>query len=295
MRVTPNIMAENALYNLQQGRSRLGTLQEQIASELNYNRPSDEPIVAQQLLNLHDKLLEGKQYASNLTKANTWLNLTDTALEGISDTVSQVQSLAGTITSGSSDPSVRANTITQLDQLKKQLIDMGNTQFGDQYIFAGFKNDKPPFSTATNTYAGTADDINIDIDRGSPMPINLVGDNILTGGGGTVNILQQIDDLKNAVGANNITAIQTAARQLDQSSSQIDNARSDLAGKLIRVTNAQKSINRNDATVSGIISNIQNVDLVKAATELSEQRTAFEAALSATAKISQLSLLDFIR
>jgi flagellar hook-associated protein 3 FlgL len=34
--------------------------------------------------------------------------------------------------------------------------------------------------------------------------------------------------------------------------------------------------------------------MVKAATELNQQKTAFEAALSVTAKISQLSLLDYL-
>jgi len=295
MRITPNITSQNALYNLQQGRSKLDSLQEQVASGVNYSRPSDEPIITQQLLNLQDKVTEGDQYSSNIIKANTWLKMTDTALGGMSDILAQVRKVAGTIVSGSSDPTTQANTISQLDELKKQLVDMGNTQFGDQYLFAGFSNNNPPFSTAANTYGGTSDAINVEINKGSQMAMNITGDNLLTGGGGTVNILQQIDALKTAIGTNNVPSIKAAATLLDQSTSQIDNARGDVAAKLIRTQNAQNMIAQNKSTLSGIMSGIQNVDMIKVATELNAQQTAFQAALSATAKISQLSLLDYLK
>jgi len=39
---------------------------------------------------------------------------------------------------------------------------------------------------------------------------------------------------------------------------------------------------------------MQNVDLAKAGVELSQQTTAFNASLAATAKITQLSLLNYM-
>ncbi|WP_243688129.1 flagellin [Geotalea toluenoxydans] len=63
---------------------------------------------------------------------------------------------------------------------------------------------------------------------------------------------------------------------------------------MMRLDNAKTMIVNNQNTLKNIISSKQNVDYAKAATELSQQQTAFEAALSATAKISRLSLLDYI-
>jgi flagellar hook-associated protein 3 FlgL len=63
----------------------------------------------------------------------------------------------------------------------------------------------------------------------------------------------------------------------------------------MRLESAKNLIARDQSTALGIISDRQNVDLAKAATELNQEKTAFEAALAATAKISQLSLLDYIR
>jgi flagellar hook-associated protein 3 FlgL len=168
---------------------------------------------------------------------------------------------------------------------------------GDQYIFAGFKNDAPPFTTADNTYHGTADQISVEIDQNSTSAMNLTGDALLkgTGGYGSIDILTAMDDLVTAINANNPTDISNAAAQLDASSNQITNARSDVASRIIRLDSAKTMITRNQNTISGIISDTLGVDYMKAATELNQQQTAFEAALSATAKISQLSLLDYIR
>ncbi len=297
MRVTTNMTANNALYNLQQGRSKLDKLQGEVASGTLIQNPSDDPIATRQLLDLEENLKSGDQYSGNIAKGKVWLKMTDTALGGISDMVRQARRVAANIGSGSSDPTVSANAVSQLNEIKKQLVNLGNTQLGDQYIFSGFKDSVAPFSTGANTYAGTTDAININTDKNpsSQVAINVTGDKVLTGAGGGVNILQEIDNLINAINTNNIPSIQASATQLDKSSAQVDNARSDVAGRMMRLDSAETFVTRNKNTVQSLIDNIQNVDMIKAATELTQQKNAFEAALSATAKISQLSLLDYLK
>jgi flagellar hook-associated protein 3 FlgL len=288
--------ADNALYNLQKGRTLLGRLQEQIASGSIINRPSDDPIMTRQLLDMESKLEKGEQYLSNITKGNLWLNMTETALEGMINVVTEARKTAGTIGSGSSDSTVRANASSQLSELKKQLVDMGNTQLGDQYLFAGFKTDSAPFSKSDNTYHGTGDDISVEIDQDSLAAINITGDKLLKGTGsyGSIDILQTFDNLMTAITSNDTTTIQSESEKLDTAMKQIANAVTDVGNRLTRLESAKTMINQNQDTLSGIISDTQGVDMIKAATELTQQQTAFEAALSATAKISQLSLLDYL-
>lgn len=296
MRITPGMTSDNALYNLQKGRTLLNRLQEQIASGSLINRPSDDPITTRQLLDMDSKLDSGEQYLSNITKGNLSLAMTDTALQGMADIIAQAKKTASTITSGSSDQTVRENAASQLEELKKQLVDLGNTQLGDQYIFAGFKNSTPPFSTANNDYAGTSDELTIEIDRNSPAGITLAGDALLKGTGsyGGVDILETLDRIITAIRDNIPADIQANAKLLDSSSSQINNARSDVAGRMIRFKSAETMISRNQATLQGIVSDTMGVDYIRAATQLNQQQASFEAALSATAKITQLSLLDYL-
>jgi flagellar hook-associated protein 3 FlgL len=297
MRITPNMTANNALYNLQKGRTKLNLIQEQIASGMVINRPSDDPITSRKLLDMRSKVGDGDQFLSNIVKANIWLNATDTTLEAMSDVVSQVRKAAATVTSGSSDPTELQNVTAQLTELKKQLIDLGNTQLGDQYIFAGYRNDSAPFTQGSSVYNGSGDDINVEINRNSTLAMNITGDDLLKGAGayGSVDILTTLDGLISAVTANNPAAIQSAAVQLDASTQQLNNARSEVGARITRMESAKTMITRNQNTLEGIISDTQNVDYIKAAMELNQQQTTFEAALSATAKISQMSLLDYLK
>ena len=296
MRITPGMTSDNALYNLQKGRTLLNRLQEQIASGSIINRPSDDPITTRQLLDMDSQLDKGDQYLSNITKGNLSLSMTDTALQGMADIIAQAKKTVGTFTSGSSDPTVRENAASQLEELKKQLVDLGNTQLGDQYLFAGFKNSTPPFSTADNSYSGTSDEISIEINQNSPAGITIAGDTLLKGTGsyGSVDIFETLDAIIAAINSNNPADIQSNAAKLDASSSQINNARSDVAGRIIRFKSAETMITRNQATLKGIVSDTMGVDYIEAATQLNKQQSAFEAALAATAKITQLSLLDYL-
>jgi flagellar hook-associated protein 3 FlgL len=288
--------SDNALYNLQKGRTLLNRLQEQISSGSVINRPSDDPITSRQLLDIENKIDNGEQYLSNIKKGNLWLSMTDTALQGMTDIIAQAKKATGAITSGSSDQTVRENAASQLEELKKQLVDLGNTQLGDQYIFAGFKNDTPPFSKTDNSYSGSSDEISIEIDQNSPAAITIAGDALLKGTGsyGAVDMLETLDNIITAIRDNNPADIQSNAAKLDSSANQINNARSDVAGRMIRFQSAENMIDRNQATLKGIISDTMGVDYIEAATQLTQQQAAFEAALAATAKITQLSLLDYL-
>jgi flagellar hook-associated protein 3 FlgL len=296
MRITPGMTSDNALYNLQKGRTLLNRLQEQIASGSVINRPSDDPITTRQLLDLDSKLDLGEQYLSNIAKGNLSLSMTDTALKGMADIIAQAKKTTGAITSGSSDQTVRENAASQLEELKKQLVDLGNTRLGDQYIFAGFRNSTPPFSMTDNSYSGTSDELSIEIDQNSTAPITIAGDALIKGTGtyGGVDMLETLDTLISAIRSNNPADIQTNAAKLDASTNQISNARSDIAGRMIRFKSAETMINSNQATMKGIVSDTMGVDYIEAATKLNQQQTAFEAALSATAKITKLSLLDYL-
>ena len=299
MRVTPGMTAANALYNLQQGREKLDRIQEQIASGRIVNRPSDDPIGARQILDLETKIKEGVQYSSNITKGNLWLNVTNTTLNGMFDVLELAKKAAADIASGTTDATLRNNTVNQLTELKTRLIDLANTQLGGQYVFGGFKNDTAPFSTANNDFNGTSDSIEVEIDLNSRIGINVAGDHLLKGTGtyGTppVDILQAFDDLIADITANNTAGIQQGIRDMVSASNQVIDAQSAVAGRLVRMNAAQSMVERNQNTLKNIIGSLQEVDYVKAATELTQQKTAFEAALASTAKVSNLSLLDYIK
>ncbi len=149
MRVTPNITMESSLYNIQKNRSVIDKLQEQLSSGRNYNRPSDDPVSARLLIDLNNKMAAADQYNSNILKADTWLQMTNVSLTGMTDYVQVAVKAVSTVSGGETDQNVINSTVLQLKSIKEQIIDMGNTQMNGVYIFGGTDNQKKPFVVQT--------------------------------------------------------------------------------------------------------------------------------------------------
>ncbi|MDD2308105.1 MAG: flagellar hook-associated protein FlgL [Desulfuromonadaceae bacterium] len=303
MRVTSNMSADNSIYNIQQGRAKLDKLQELTSSGNIVNRPSDDPINTRLLLDISDKLRAGDQYLSNIQKSTTWQNFTSSALTGMSDTMTLAKRLASSISGGSTDATVRQNAVSQLQALKQQMVDMGNMQMGDQYIFGGAKNTTAPFSATAPYYTGDETALNIEIGNSTTQQMNITGNQILIGSSttsppgptyGTTNIFKAFDDLIAAVGANDVAGIEAGSQGLEAGAKQINDAQSDVAARLSRLDSTAKMNENTRSTLMTVYSNTQNVDYAKLAVQLSQQQVAFEASLSATAKLSKLSLLDYL-
>jgi flagellar hook-associated protein 3 FlgL len=295
--------ADNSIYNIQQGRKRLDRLQETITSGQNINRPSDDPISSRLLLDIGDKLQGYDQFNANIIKAKSWMTFNNTALTGMNDIMQQTQSLMNTMSSGSTDPSERQLAHDQLVELKKQMVDMANTKYGDQYIFGGANNLTPPFNYANNTYAGDGTERQIEIAASTPQAISVTGDRLLKGIGanpsyGSTDILQMFDNLIAAVGdaatPSNQAALTAAVQSMTPASKQIFSAVNSNLSRMTRVDNMAKMNEVNRNTLTDIVGNIQNPDMVKLGVQLNTEKNAFEASLSATAKLVQMSLLDFL-
>ncbi|GFE61479.1 flagellar hook-associated protein FlgL [Geobacter sp. AOG2] len=303
MRISSNTSALNAIYNLQKGQTTLNKLTELSTSDQNINRPSDNPTSTSILLNISDSLNAINQYSTNITKATTLLNVTSNALTGISDTITQAKSLVDSISNGSDSASDRQSAHDQLVALKQQIIDYANTQSGDTYVFGGTSNSTAPFSSTSNTYNGDSNQSKVEITENSYQTVNITGDRLLKGSGsnpsyGSTDILKTLDDLISAVGdsttASDAAAIQQGAKDLEAGATQINNAQIDVAARLKRLDTMSTMNTNNKTTLENVVSDIQSVDLTTVGVELSQQQTAYEAALAATAKISSMSLLDYL-
>lgn len=305
MRITPGMSADNAIYNLQQGRTAIDQLQEQLASGYNINRPSDDPLSTRQLLDLQEQIDAGNQYSSNITKTETLLNVSNTALSSMADLMQQVKKISGDMVTGTLDATTTASAITNLTQLKSQLIDMGNTRLGDQYVFGGYSTSQP-FSS-TGAFSGTTDILSIEVSPNSYVGATVSGADLLRGGKppatvgsgatagqGPIDILGSIDALITAIGNKDSAGILDGVKNLKAGADQVNVALSDVGGRLVRLDNMKNMITNNQNTLKTVFGDIQNVDYAKAGVLLSQQTTAFNAALSATAKLSQLSLLDYM-
>lgn len=110
-----------------------------------------------------------------------------------------------------------------------------------------------------------------------------------------VDMVGTFDKLISDMSSNNVAGIQDSLPILDNSINQVLMARGDVGARMNRMDSAASVLQDLKYNLSSVLSDKQDVDMMKIMSDLTRQQTAFQATLSASAKISQISLLDYLR
>jgi flagellar hook-associated protein 3 FlgL len=283
---------------LQQQQERVNTLSQQVSSGSRINQPSDDPVSAQQVLNLKGLMSATDQYSRNIQTGTTWLNQMDSTMGNMNNLLVSAKQLATQMANATYSASDRQNAAVEASQLRDQMISLGNTQIGGKYVFGGFVSDQPPFD-ATGNFNGTDDQVNIQVDQGSYIPINYSGGKLLRGGtpagsSGT-DVIGVLNNLITSLNNNDVSGVSTSISGLDSSLKQLQTAQGDVGARENRLQNADNILTSTKDYLTKAVSAKQDTDLTQVLSDLSKQQTAYQATLAATAKFSQLSLLDYMQ
>jgi flagellar hook-associated protein 3 FlgL len=213
--------------------------------------------------------------------------------------VTRAQEIATQLASGTYSAQDRTNAANEVKQLKSELVQLGNSQVAGKYIFGGFVSDKPPFDTTNGAFIGTDDTVNMEVNRGAYVDINVSGGKLLRGGtppGSTgTDIIGDLDTLATALTTNNVSGIQGTLPVFQDAQNQILALRGDVGARMNRVQNASDNLDSMKLSLNKVISAKQDADILQVTSDLTTQQNAFQVALAASAKTSQLSLLDYLK
>jgi flagellar hook-associated protein 3 FlgL len=109
------------------------------------------------------------------------------------------------------------------------------------------------------------------------------------------NLFDSLDKLATALRAGDTAEIGNQLAALDTAQQRITAAVSDAGTRYNRVERAVSAASSAVFDLTTSLSDIEEVDLAKATISLSAQEVAYKAALSATARLVQPSLADFLR
>src|SRR5439155_10866573 len=106
---------------------------------------SDDPVAASQIMRLDGTLRDIGQYQRNATAATTRLSAEDAVLTSARALVDQARDIATSAASASPGSDERTAAVVALQHIHEQLVALGNTQVGDEYIFGGGHTTQAPF------------------------------------------------------------------------------------------------------------------------------------------------------
>ena len=142
MRITNKMMTNNALYNINNNKNLMSKLEQQYSSGKKITKPSDDPIVAVRALKFRTNLSELNQYyEKNIPDALAWMDVTESALNTVNGIITSMNTYCNQGANDYPTAEDRNAIATNLEELKGQLYQEGNTNYAGRYVFSGYKTD----------------------------------------------------------------------------------------------------------------------------------------------------------
>ncbi len=282
-------MARKVTSNLQTSLHRLERLQEQISSNRAINRPSDSPVGTVSALRIRAEIGRNEQIDRNLSDATSWLSTADDTLTSVVDQLNRVRDLAIQANSGAIGQNERDAIAQEMSKLRDGLIGLANAKYLGRSIFGGTAAGDA--YTAAGVFTGQAATIERTIAPGVRVQINLNGETVFGTGG--ADVFTVVTNLMAAVTAG--TNIDAQLANLDTRTSVIQQGLAEVGARVKRISTMQERASATAITLKQGLSQVEDVDLPKVIMEMRIQETAYQAALSTTAKVIQPSLVDFLR
>ncbi|MEY9971890.1 flagellar hook-associated protein 3 FlgL [Lysinibacillus sp. RC46] len=304
MRVTQSMLSNNMLLNLNNSYGKMSKLQDQITSGTKITRPSDDPVIAVKGMGYRRDLGQVEQYTRNMNEVNNWLDTTDESLNQVGEQMKRVRELVIQAANDTNTPDERAKIKAEIDQIRQQIQDVGNTKIADRYIFSGTKTGQPLFENGALNTNLNSEDVKIEVYDGIQMNVNTPG----------AELFQNIDDMMgeisdlldperpggpatgeeigNALGG---VAEQSTGDDITAIHNKILEAQADVGARQNRVELMENRLAIREVSVTKQMSDNEDVDYAKAITEMITQNSIHQAALSVGAQIIQQTLVDFIR
>ncbi|MCH5275113.1 MAG: hypothetical protein J1E65_04690 [Lachnospiraceae bacterium] len=142
MRITNKIMQNNNLTNINHNKIIQDRLSTQMSTQKKVSKPSDDPVVAIRALRLRTNVTEATQYYSkNIPDANSWLDVTEGALQNLSKVLTSMISQCTKGANGDLTSADREIILEQLKALRDEIYSTADVDYAGRYVFAGYRTD----------------------------------------------------------------------------------------------------------------------------------------------------------
>ena len=252
---------------------------------------SDDPVGLTQALHVKANLSNMEQLGRNINFGKTWLSASEGALRNVQNLVSETKATAVQMASATIGASERDSAAVTVQNMLEEIVSLANTDVGGRFIFAGSNTDTVPFAQ-DGTYSGDNNPFTIKVSQATSVAVGKDGEAVFKAPG--MDIFQTLTDLKTALENDDVGGIQNAIEELDTFHDHMNTQISDVGSKVLRVEVKERIYE--DIAISNRerLSKIEDADLAAAITELKAKELAYQAALSSSSRIMQLSLANYL-
>lgn len=333
MKVTENSTYRLMQTNLDRITNRLQDLRNQGATGLRLNVASDDPSAIRPVLTTRTQLSRNERYLETMGVSLDKMQATDGHMSSTENLLQRAKELAINAVNGAMSIEDLQTIATEIAEIRDEMLDSANAVIDGKYIFAGYQENTLPFTenpaydpalydpTDTTTwpyqYHGDNNPTELEITPGEYLEVNITGNELFLGvsngnwvdaatpaagqpEAGKIDIFTVLTQVEEAIRAGNVDdplgpggGIQQNIENLEIAADQNRRLRSRLGVRATRVESAIQHQEKVNVDLQQILSRYQDADAIETFNDIIKQDTAYQAALNITAKVSDISILDY--
>lgn len=140
MRVTNSMIMNNSKSDINTTKLDVNSTSHKMQTQKKIQRPSEDPVIAIRSLRYATSLNHMDQYlAKNIEDADSWLDLTETALTNMYKSLETMHTLADQGANGTNTSKDLNTILTSLESLKESIYAEGNADYAGRSIFTSYR------------------------------------------------------------------------------------------------------------------------------------------------------------
>jgi len=297
MRVGTASLYTGIQLRLQRLAADLKSLNEKAASGKNLNRPSDDPIALVEAMQFKTATRKMDQYGRNLNNAASWFTASESALSQTLDLVGRARELATQMRSSTQDDGNRDAAAAEVGNLLDQAISLGNTEISGRYIFSGFETGTAPFTkivvggVETAQYNGDTNDFQVQIGKNENLTAGRNGQIVLMDSA----LFSTLGGLKKALEDNDLAGIDTQLGNLTAVEDHLNNQIADIGVRQNQAQVRENILSQLQIDLKERLSQVEDADIAEVILQLNAKQVTYQAALAAASRVSEMSLLNYMK
>ncbi len=272
---------------------------EEMSTQKTINHLSDNPINAAQVVKEQKRLAQQQQISKSIDYAKGYLESSELAVSGISNALIRAKELSVAMANQSYGPASRSATAREIKEIMSSVVSMGNSTYGNRYVFGGFRSQTPPVSD-DGLFLGDDGEIFIQVGEQDYKQMNLQSRSLFEANDGErakghFNLIHTLNVLYTGLMDDDIPQIRVAMEELDFQLDKVTNFHSKIGALYNSLESISSQLGAAQDSTTGNISKLQDADMYRTASDFKRTESVLQSTLMASTKLLQPSLLNFLQ
>ena len=303
MKISTAFLFDRATERMSTIQNKLANTQAQMAVGKQILAPSAAPDQAAAIQRLKGEVQRQESHMRTLDVAMRRYTAEETALSSSNDILIRMKELGIQAANDTLAPDDRKAIGVEMKALRDQLLSLGNTRDDSgNFLFSGTRVNTPAFAEDANgkvVYQGDQTQTRIPAGVERTVQFTRAGTDVFSrvvrDDGEPVGFFDALDQMIEGINTSRTGKIQQGIADLTQMHNSLTLSQAQNGSDQVVVQSQLDVLDENTLRIKSTLSEIEDLDYAEAVARMNKEMMGMEAAMGSFAKISGLSLFDYIR